>query len=189
MRAHQVQIVLQPEGPAGDDDLGIPQREVRGRRIHQPDQEAVLREMGEVGEMLAADRQEHPLAGTVQGRRGTRDVGNMGPVVLRTCRPRSPLEGAKRHVGHGAGPNGIAADLRGKGMGRVDDLPDPLVAQEGRKPLGPAEPADAHGNRLRAGGGHASRIGQKRRPARLGHGLREPARLGGAAKDEGGRDV
>lgn len=189
VRAHQVQIILQPKRATCDDDLGVRQRKVPSRRIDQPGQEAVLREMREVGEMLTADRQEHPLAGTVQRRRGTRDVGNMGPVVLRCCRPRRPLESTKRHLGQGAGLQGIAADPGRKGMGRVDDLPDAVALQESRKPLGSSEPADMHGNRLSAGVGHASRIGQKRRPPRLGDGLCQPARFGGAAQDEGGSDV
>ena len=189
MRAHQVQIILQPKRATCDDDLGFRQWEISGRRIDQTGQEAVLREMREVGEMLTADRQEHPLAGTVQRRRGTRDVGNMGPVALRSCRPGSPLESTKRHLGQGAGLQGIAADPGRKGMGRVDDLPDAVALQEGRKPLGSSEPADMHGNRLSARVGHASRIGQKRRPPRLGYGLCQPARFGGAAQDEGGSDV
>lgn len=189
MCAHQGQIILQPKRATCDDDLGVRQREVPGRHIDQPGQEAVLREMREVGKMLTADRQEDPLARAVQRRRGARHVRNMGPVVLRFFRPGGPLEGAKRHCGHGAGLQGIAADPGRKGMGRVNDLPDAVALQECRKPLGPAEPADMHGNRLLAGTGHAPRIGQKRRPARLGYGLCQPARLGGAAKDEGRSDV
>ena len=188
MRAHQLHVVLNPEGTARDDHFGVWQGKVRGGRIDRPGQETMLPEMGKAGEMLSPDRQEHPLGGSVQLGHGSFDVRNKGPVVACLGHPGRPLKRAERHPGGGAGERGVAADPGGKGMGRIHHLTDAVHSQEDGKPFGPAEAAAADGHRLRTGACHPSGIGQDRGQARIGHVLREAARLGGAAQDEGGRN-
>ena len=188
MHAHQVHVVLNLEGTACDDHLGAQQGEVRGGRIDHPGQETMLSEMGKAGKMLSSDRQEHPFGGTVQGGHGSLDVRDMGPVVARFGYPGRPFKRAERHPGGSAGERGVAADPGGKGMGRIDHLTDAVRLQEGGKPLGPAKAAAADGYRLRAGTCDPSGIRQDRGQASIRHGLREAARLGSAAKDEGGQN-
>ena len=72
MRAHQPKVVLKPEGTACDDYPSFLQRKIRGRRIDQPGQEAMLSQMREVPKVLAADCQERPLPGPLQCRHGSR---------------------------------------------------------------------------------------------------------------------
>lgn len=188
MRAHQVHVVLNLEGPARHDHFGVRQGKVRGGRIDHPDHETMLSEMGKAGKMLSSDRQEHPFGGTVQLGHGSFDVRDMDPVVARFGDPGRSLKCAERHPGGSAGEHGVAADPGGKGMGRIDHLTDAVRFQEGGKPFGPAEAAAADGHRLRTGACYPSGIRQDRGQARIGHGLREAARLGGAAQDEGGRN-
>lgn len=188
MRAHQLHVVLNPEGAARDDHFGVRQGKVCGGRIDRPGQETMLPEMGKAGEMLSPDRQEHPFGGTVQLGHGSFDVRDTGPVVARLGHPGGPLKRAERHPGGGTGERGVAADPGGKGMGRIHHLTDAVHPQEGGKPVGPAEAAAADGHRLRTGACHPSGIRQNRGQARIGHGLRKVARLGGAAQDEGGRN-
>lgn len=189
MRAHQLHVVLNPEGAARDDHFGVRQGKVCGGRIDRPGQETMLPEMGKAGEMLSPDRQEHPLGWTAQLGHGSFDVRDMGPVVACFGYPGRPLKCAERHPGGGAGERGVAADPGGEGMGRIDHLTDAVCPQEGRKPLGSAEAAAADGHRLRAGARDPSCIGQDRGQARVGNGLRKAARLGGATQNEGGSDV
>jgi hypothetical protein len=79
------------------------------------------------------------------------------PIITRPCAPAFALEPHQRHAHLGTGGNRMTAHLRGKGMGRVDHMGDPLVLQIG------AEPFDAAKAPTRVGKGCAT--GAAVRPA------------------------
>lgn len=99
-----------------------------GRRIHQPQQIVMLRLGGKRGQMHPADGQHHPFRGPPQGRHRSRNVGHMVPGVSGLRLPVRTGQCSKRNAGPRAGRSGIAAHLGGKGVRRVDNMGDPVVA-------------------------------------------------------------
>ncbi len=182
MVAHQRQIVVQREGPTGNDGMGIGQRQGLGRRIDQPQKIMVLGLVREIGEVHPADGEEDAGRRIGQGAGGGGDVGDVRPGIARPGLPGIAFQRHKRRSRHRRGQDGIRAHLRGEGMGRVDQMGDGLIAQVTRQPLRPAEAADAGGQGLRARRLGSARVGQGGVNACLCQGAGKAGGIGGAAQ-------
>lgn len=182
---HQRPVAGCVEWAAGNLDRAIGQGQRPLWRIDEPQQVMMLRLAREGGEVLAADRQKHPLRWTRQQGCGGRKIGNRDPAVAGTGAPGQTLERQQRDAGRSAGDHRVAADPRGEGMGGIDHPSDPAFAQKGRQAFGPAEAAGASRHRLRTGSFGASGIGQDGRQTGLGQCGGQLVGLGGAAEDEG----
>lgn len=188
MALHQRAVLFGIERTTGNFHSAVGQGQRRVRRIDQPHKVMVLWPVGKGVKMLAPDSQKDPFPPGRQKVGGGIKVGHHGPAVAGAGFPRGPFQRDQRYAGVGTGGNGIAADVCGKGVGRVDHTPDGVVAQVLRQTCRPAEPADACGQGLGTRAGGAPGIGQDRRDARRRHGGGKLAGLGRAAKDQGPRD-
>lgn len=187
MAAHQRQIVLQREGAARDDGMGIGQRQGRGRRIDKAQQVTVLRLTREVVQMHPADGQEHPGRAIGQGAGGGGNVGGMGPAIPGLRLPWLAFQRDERYSRHRRRRDGIGAHPRGEGMGCVDQMRDAFVPQVAHQPLDAAETADAGGQRLRARRLGAASIGQRGVDTGGGKRAGKAGGVGGAAQEKDAR--
>ncbi len=185
MARQQCLIGGQVEGTARDHHMMVGQWRRAGRGINQTQQVMMLGLARESRKVLAADGQEDPPPGPGKCLCSGGDIGDFGPVIARTGLPFGPLKGQQRQAGQGAGSHGVAADLRGKGMGCIHDPRNPVRPQPVRQSPGPSETADTGGHGLEARRFGASGIGQDGGQAAFSHCCGKPAGLGRAAKDKG----
>lgn len=183
--AHQGQIIGQRKRATRHFDPRTGQREIGLRHIHDPQQEIMLRKRRESRQMQTSDGQKHPCGGALQRLNGALDIRDILPPIARLGLPGRAFKGAKRHGAQGCGLNRIGADLGGKGVGGVDDLPDVFSPQIVGQPRHPAKTAHPHRDRLGAGLIHAARIRQHRGQPLTGQFGDQGAGLGGAAKNKG----
>lgn len=176
------QIVGQRKGAACDDHGGIRQRQGRPGRIDQTQQIVVLRLGGKGRQRLLADGQKDP--GGVVGQGGDRRIciGDVAPVVTRPGHPLRANQGTKRRAGCKTGVNGIAADLGGKGVRRVNDMGDAAGADIVRQPTRAAKTANAGGQRLGHRHCRAAGIGKDRIDTRARQFVRQRRGLGRATQ-------
>jgi hypothetical protein len=173
------------ERPARHDDLGARQRQRRPRRIDQPNQISVLRMRCEGFEMHPADAEKHPTRRRAERFGRSLEIVDLDPAVAMPALPRRAVERQQRHAGHGAGGNGVGADLRRERMGGVDDARNLFGAKIVCEAIDAAEAPRPPGNRRRRRVFGAAGIRQYRVDARiLRHHLREPVGVGGAAEDQ-----
>ena len=182
--AQQVHIIFQPERPAGYDDFGIGQRQRRRWRIDKAQQIMVLRGAGEVVKVLASDGKKDPRPGRWLGTCGGLDVRHSDPVVLRPRRPGRTLQGHQVNMAARGRINGIAAHLRGKGMGCVHDMGDPFGCQIVAQTFHAAKAANPLGQGLQKRLRRAPGIGKDRVKAGLRQGARQKAGFRGSAQQK-----
>lgn len=185
MMAHQRQIARGCERPAIQHHRMIGKRRGRIGRIDQAQQIEMLGIEGKFGQMHSAHGQQDTFARPPQ--RGARcgNIGHMDPAIARFRLPRRTAQRNQRRSRDLRGVDGIAADLRGKGMGCIDQMADRVIADIARQPAGPAKAANAARKRLWRGPVDAS--GQRYRAGQSGrrHGGAKRRGLGCAAKDQG----
>ena len=184
VQAQQVQIVTFRERPARDDRGLVRHRKRAMGWINQAQQIMVLRLAREICQMPTTNGKEHPARRTGQGGSRRRNIWHMCPAIPRF---RGPGEAFQRDEDGGrrrSSLNRVAADLGGKGVGRVDQMGDLFAGQIVGQPLHPAKSAGPNRDRLLRRVGDAPGIGQgggQPGPAQR-HG--QQARLGRAAKDQ-----
>lgn len=180
---HQRPVVFDRERSTRNEDVAIGQRHGLGL-IHQPQQIVVLGLSGEVQKMHTANGQKHAPSRTGQRVNRTLDIRYMLPIVTLLRDPSRSGQRSQRSRCRNAGFDRIAAHLRGKGVGRVYDMADPMFADVTRQPLRSSEASDARWYRLRAGAVHPASIGIGGRDALLGDGFYQSIRLGRTTKNQ-----
>ncbi len=165
-------------------DLGLRQRKGRFGRVDKAQKVAVLRVWREVGQMHPPHGEHDIAGGTVKGRNGGGNVGDMGPVIAGLRGPWGTREGSERHVCSLGGGNGIMAHPGGEGVCGVDQMGDLVVAQESGEAIRPAKAADTLRQWLAHGAVDAAREADGALQAYLGHRAGEGRGLGRAAKDQ-----
>ena len=85
---------------------------------------------------------------------------NCGLIVAGNRRPGFPPQGDDWYLHTRRGFCGMGGHHRGIGMGRIDQHVDTLIGEIGREPIGAAESADPHRNRL---GGRVGRAARQRK--------------------------
>ena len=183
-RAQHLKFAVQRERPARHDDLGL---EWQGRigRIDKSQRIGMLRPGAERGDMLPADRKEHPRAVVWQGRNSGRDIRDLDPVVTGSPSPWRALERDQRRSACRARRNRVAAHLGGKGMRRIDHMRDAFLTDIVGKTARPAKAADAGWQRLVGRRAGASSVGIDRIEACVGDAVREQIGVGRSAQNEG----
>ena len=180
--AQQGQIVGLVERATCSDRRHIGQRQRFHRRIDQPQKIMMLRLGGEFGDVQLADREKDPTRGNGQGVDRAGDIGYVPPIVTRLGNPGRALKRAKGRACGSAGGNCVRAHLRGKGMGRVDQMCNPFGGYIVDQSLNAAKPADPRwqwlGNR-RIG---APGIGKDGIDTGIGQGAGKARRFGGSAQ-------
>lgn len=182
--AHQGQIIGQRKRASRHFDPRTGQREIGQRRIHDTQQEIMLRKRGERRQVQTPDSQKHPGGGALQRLNGALDIRNILPPIARLGLPGRAFKGAKRHGAQGCGLNRIGADLGGKGVRGIDNLPDVFRPQILGQPRHPAKAAHPNRDRLGARLIHAARIRQHRRQPLTGQFTHQGAGLSRAAKNK-----
>ena len=181
----QGEVALSDEGAARDHHLGLGQR-LNFRRINQPQQVVMLRQVLKQPKMLAPDGKENSLCRPLQQVMGCGQGRDLLPDIARFRLPGRALQPAQRELQLQTGRGGIVADLGRKRMGRIDHLPDPICLHPGDQPGDATEAALAHRQRLSLRGVNPPSIRENRRKAFLGKLTRQCAGLSSAAKQEGG---
>lgn len=164
----QGKIAFDGEGASGDHRLRIGQGQGLGRGIDKAQKIVVLRGLGEGGEGLAPDGQEDATRGFAQGCDGGVKVGDMGPVVPVARLPWRAFKGDQGGSRCLAGGDGIAAHLRGEGVGGVDDMGDGFGFEVMSQPVGATKAAHADRQRLGDRSFGATGVGIDRVHASLG---------------------
>ncbi len=182
--AEQRDITFDPERSAINHNFSFRQAQSCCRRIDQAQEVVVLRRAGEGAQGLTTDSQEYSLRLRRQGQRCRCFVGNDGPAVARFRAPRRAFERCQWHANRGAGFDGVAAHLGGKGVSGVDHLGDHFGAQIGHKTLHPAKAAGPPGQGLRRRFSGATGIRIDGIHSRSGQCLRHQVGLGGAAQQK-----
>lgn len=135
-------------------------------------------------DVLAPDGQKDAARLGWQRAHGGLEVGHAVPAIAGFGTPRRALQRQQRHAGLRASLDGVAAHLRGKGVGGVDHMRDALLAQIVGQSLRSAEAAHAGRQRLGDRLRRASGIRKDRRHARARQRLRQLGGFGGAPKQE-----
>lgn len=156
----QGEVILQPEGTAGDQGCGVGQRQGAFGRIDQTQKIVMLGFGGKSGKRLFADGQKDTARIIGQGGNGGFRIRSHVPVIARPRQPGWTHQRAKRRSRREAGRYSIAADLRGKGVGGIDNMGDLIGANIVRQPHRTAKPTDADRQRLRDRLFGSTRIGK-----------------------------
>lgn len=122
MLAHQGLVACGLKRSPRDNNGGVRQRQIRFGFVHKAQEVVMLRRGSEEVEVLFADGQKHPRRGARQGICSLGQCLHMAPVIARPVLPRRTLQRAQRHIHCGTGGHGIAAHLRGKGVGGVNHM-------------------------------------------------------------------
>lgn len=182
--AHQRGVCVHVKRATRDDD-GMPwQGRWAGRRIDQPQDVVVLRLGCKLRKVHAAQRQHDGLRRPLQRSHCGTDVGHRMPAVAGVWMPRRTRQRQQGYAHVGCCGNGIAAHLRGKWMGGIDQMGDGMYVQIPDQPRHAAKAADAHGDGLWLGLRHTPRIRQNRNVAPFGQGMGQRAGFKGAAEDK-----
>ena len=173
------------ERPARDNHLRMMQRQRIARPIDQPHQINMLRTGRESLQMLPADAEEYSSRLAPKSFRGSDDMIDFDPVVVRQARPGCPLQRQQRYSGYLASGDRVRTHLCGEWMGCIDDAIDILRTKIVREAGNSAETADAPGNRRRQRILGTAGVGQHRIDSRvIRKGTRKPVRIGGATEDQ-----
>ncbi len=184
MLRKQTDIVFSGEWPACGNKVDVGKAVKNRRLVDEPDDISVMRRSVELREDEAANAKDPARLGPKRCY-GRSHVGNLDPAVAWLTFPGRSFHGKKRRTGDRGCRDGIAADLGGKGMGRVRQDIDALVPEVTGKPFNPAKAAASNRNWLSA---------RHRRPSRKRQGCletlvgsehpRKRARLRGAAEEK-----
>lgn len=173
------------ERAASENTGGMGQIERRLDRIDAADQVKMLPRRGKDGNLLASEGKEYPARRLAERVHGLFEAGDGQPAVALDRTPWRAFEPDQRYVGHRSRRNGICRDLRGMGMGGVDDGGDVAFVQKGGKAVRAAEAAETKRNRLH--GRLAGTPGQRQRNGKIvacGEVTRQLPGFGRAAKNE-----
>ncbi len=184
MISHQGLIISLRERSTRHQDLSRRQRKCSFRWVHQTQQIEVLRVGRELCQMHASNGQHDALRGEVQRRDSARDVGHMGPNVTRFRLPWRAGQSDQWDISQGAGDHGIAAHLRGEGMGRVNQMRNGLRTQKLRQPVHAAKAANPLGQGLTYGAFNPTREGYGAGDSCVGQRACERCGFRCAAKDQ-----
>ena len=122
----------------------------RGRQIDQPDDVGVLRRGLQFGEGEAADpAEDYPRLGANR-LDGGGHIWRERPIVAGLRLPGRSFDREQRRARGRSRIDGVAAHLRGKGVGGVHQHVDTLVPQIADEPFDAAEPAASCRDRLSA---------------------------------------
>ncbi|PZX39561.1 hypothetical protein LY56_02731 [Roseinatronobacter thiooxidans] len=166
------------------DDVVVGQRWPCLWRIDKAQQVMVLGLLGKSGQMHAAKRQKDALWRPCQSGNRARNVGDIVPSVAPLCRPWGACEGHQGRARRLCCMQGIAADLGGKRVGRIDEMRDRMGAQIAGKPCRTAKTAHAHGHGLGFGALYPPGIAERGGKARSGERCDKARGLDRAAKDK-----
>ena len=169
MGLHQRHIARHIKRPFGNNNAAIGQGR-GGWRINQTQQKMMLGQGCKGRKVLLANGQEHAGRQAGQGSNSARNIAHMVPVIPYPRHPRCALQRQQPQAQRPAGGMGIAAHLRGKGVGCVDHMRNPLAPQILHQPRHTAKPTHAHRQRLLRGGVRAPRIGKHRIYPRISQG-------------------
>ena len=162
-RPHQLDLIGEREGPAGEDQLVIRKRVDLGRRVDRAHEIAMLRGAPEGGEPEAPLGEKDDAARGAQRLDGFVDRGDLGPSVAGQRLPRQAGKNGQRAACGAAGYKRVRGHAGREGMGRVDNRLDPLGFEVGGEALGATEAADPlrdrRGRRTRRGAGQRERRG------------------------------
>lgn len=180
---HQCHIAFHAEGTARNDHVAIGHRQLL-RLIDQSQQVMVLRLRGEIRKVHSTNRQKDALGGAGKGPDSRCDIRDVLPTILRPTGPRRARQGHQRNACCITHVDGIAAHLRGKGVGCIDNVADPVITDITRQPRCPAEPAHARWDGLRAGRIYATCIRIDGRNPLPGDRFCQSIRFGRATKNQ-----
>ncbi|GCC47473.1 hypothetical protein chiPu_0031774, partial [Chiloscyllium punctatum] len=147
-RAHHLELGLEREGSARDDDVRIGQWQRLLGRIDKSQRIGLLRQGTERRDMLAADCEKYIGTTLRQGRDRGCDVRDLDPAVAGGPLPGRAFEREQRCRGLRAGGDRVAAHLGREGVRRVDHMGDAFTTQIIGKAADAAEAADAGRQRL-----------------------------------------
>lgn len=181
---HQSDIAIGGEGATIQDDAMVRQARSACGRIDEAQEVMVLGLRCEGIHMDAAQGQHDVARGPRQRRDRRVNVGNHSPAVPRTGFPWRTGEGDMRNARLACGGDRVGADLRGEGVGGIDQMGDIIVAQVARKPVGPAKAAYTDRHWLGFWPFHPPGIAQGRPHAALRQRGNQRARLHCAAQDK-----
>jgi len=141
--AQKVQLTVERERSARDNEIRIRQRQRAFRGIDESQRIGVLRSCGKSRDVLSADGEEYARGLIRQGRHRGRNVGNFDPAIAWHFGPWRALQRDQRRIRRSAGDNSVSADLDREGMGRIHDMCDPFLPNGIGKTGCAAKPAGA----------------------------------------------
>lgn len=188
MFLHKRHIARHIKRPFGNNNAAIGQGRC-GWRVHQTQQEMMLGQRGKGRKVLLANGQKYAGGGAGQGCNSARNIAHMVPVIPCPRRPRRALQRQQRQPQRPAGCMGIAAHLRSKGVGCVDDVGNGTRPQIISQTLHTAKPAHPHRQWLLRGRISAPRIGKHGIGPRIGQGAGSKAGLSRAPQQQDARHV
>ncbi len=180
---HQGPILFNRERASRNDHISIRERQ-SVRIVHQPQKIVMLRLGCEVMKMHAANCQEDAAGWTRQRFDCTVNIPYVLPVVSSLRDPGRPRQRGQWHRGLSAGFHRMTAHLRGKGMGRIDNVADAVLADVLHQPLCTTKPANAHGHGLRARAIDTSSVGIRGGNTLIGNRFCQSIRLGRTTKNQ-----
>ncbi len=184
-RTDQIQLIGEQEWTTGDDDVRIGKWQRAIGRVDEPQCIDVLRFASEWRDVLPADREEYARGLDRQRRDSGCDIRDLDPSVAGTPGPRRALQRDQRRLGCTTGRNGIASDLDGERMRRVDDVSDGLAADVVGQSARPAKAADTNRHGLAGRRARAAAIGIDRVNPGLGERLGQRMGFRRSAQNEG----
>lgn len=183
-RKQHLAFACERERPARDDEIGIRQRQRTSRSINETEREGMLRPGRKRRDMLPANREEHPGSFGWQRRDGGGNVSNLDPVIAGGLFPWLAFQRDQRRIQLRAGCQRITADLRCKGMGRIDHMRELFLPDNIGKSVRTAEASDTHGQRLIGRNLRSTGIGIDRLKPRRRDLRRQPIGVARSAQDE-----
>lgn len=186
-RMHELEIAFFGERTAGDDDVGVRQRQRPIRLVDEAQNVAVLGLGREAFQMLPAYGEEHTCRDLGQCLRRRLQIRHSDPAVAIPLAPRRAHQGDERRFSRSASRNRVPAHHTGKGMGGIDDVRDPFVSNGADKSARSAKTARANWQRLIDGHLRSAGIGIDRIEARICQGLGESVRVTRSAQNENAR--
>ncbi len=184
--AQQREVGGEVKGAARDFQRHLRQRQIP-RRIDEAQKIIMLRLAGEIREMQAADGEEDPARRSAKPRHRSGEVWQAGPVIARAGCPGRAHQAQEWDPGQRRCRMGVPAHLRGKRMGRVDQMGDPMRPDPVGKAFAAAKASGSDRHRLGAWAFHPAGIRERGADPAIRDQSGKLACLGGAAKDEKGR--
>ena len=157
-----------------------------GRRggVDETQQIEMLRRACEIADRLTAEREEGADGFLTQRRDRLHRIGHANPAVTGTRRPFGPGQREQRYPRLCRRPDGVGADPRSEGMGRIDQMGHAFSPQIIGEALDTPETAGPRRDRLRARGFGTARIAQHRPFAACGQRGGQRGGLGRAAEQK-----
>lgn len=184
MSLQKGKIAFMGKRPTPNDDVMIGQWRKHAWWVDQAQQIEMLRVGRKFLQMHTSDGQHNLAPRTIQGLHRGSNIRQMGPSVIGLRPPRRAGQRNQRHIRSLAGLNRVAAHLRGKGVCRIDDMRDIIIAQIRNKAFNAAKPANPLVDWMRFGPGHTPGERQGAGKAARMHSLGQRSRLGRTCEDK-----